>query len=120
MAGRKITAGTKVTGSTILEVVVSMVIIVTVFGIAMMIFNNVMRASLSAKTVRAQATLKETLLAAEQNPPVSGQSLTVDDFRVELEIHPYNNDSNLSDIHLTAYDVNAQKVADLEKVIVKP
>jgi hypothetical protein len=47
MAGNKL--NTKLSASNILEVIVSMVIIVIVFGIAMMIYSNVLRFSLSAK-----------------------------------------------------------------------
>ncbi|MDB5122340.1 MAG: hypothetical protein JWP94_469 [Mucilaginibacter sp.] len=119
MAGRKLKIAAKLNGSTILEVVVAMVIIVIVFGIAMMIFNNVVRMSLSAKKIRAQAILKETLQAAEQRSAVSGQSVTVGEFRIEEDVRPYNNEAYLSDIHLTAYDANAEKITELEKVIIK-
>ena len=108
----------KVSGSTIMEVVVSMVIIVLVFGIAMMIYSNVLRLSQSAKKLRAQALLQETMLKAEQTPGNVTQSLTLDDFRVEQEVKPYNSNSKLTEIHLTAYDQNQQKIAELQKVII--
>jgi Tfp pilus assembly protein PilV len=115
MAGIKLNARAK--ASTILEVIVSMVVIIVVFGIAMMIYSNVLRTSVSAKKIRAQAILNQTMQKAEDNPQSVTQSLTVDDFRVEQEIKPYSTNSNLTDIHLTAYDQNQQKVAELEKVI---
>ena len=52
MAGRKLIR-TKIMASTILEVIVAMVIIVVVFGIAMMIYTNVLRMSLSVKKIQA-------------------------------------------------------------------
>lgn len=113
MAGGKLNKG--VNASTLLEVIVSMVIIVVVFGIAMMIYTNVLRFSLSAKKLRAQMILNQTMLKAENNPQSITQTLTVGDFRVEQEIKPYTN--NLTEIHLTAYDQNQQKIAELEKVI---
>ena len=117
MAGRELNIRSKVPASTILEVVVSMVIIVIVFGIAMMIYNNVLRLSLSSKNIKAEAILQQALLQAEQGRQLAGQSLTVDDFRVEQEIQPYGNDGNLTEIDLTAYDANQQKAAELKKVI---
>jgi type II secretory pathway pseudopilin PulG len=116
MAGSKLKRRLK--ASTILEVVISMTIIVIVFGIAMMIFTNVLRFSLSAKKLRAQALLRETMLNAEQNPVNASQSLAVDDFRIEEVAEPYPQNSNLTAIHLTAYDQNQQKVAELQKVII--
>ena len=97
-----------------MEVIVSMVIIVVVFGIAMMVYSNVLRLSLSAKKIRAQAILNETMIKAEHNPENIRQTFTIDDFQVEQEVKAYN---NAIDIHLTAYDQNQQKIAELEKVI---
>ncbi|WP_259071776.1 hypothetical protein HDF24_25520 [Mucilaginibacter sp. X4EP1] len=115
MAGGKL--NTRVRASTIMEVVVSMVIIVVVFGIAMMIYTNVLRVSVSAKKLRAQALLREALFNAERDATKITQTFTVDDFRIEQEVKPSAQDKNLSDIHLTAYDQNQQKIAELEKVI---
>jgi Tfp pilus assembly protein PilV len=115
MAGIKLNE--RVQASTILEVIVSMVVIVVVFGIAMMIYTNVLRTSLSVKKIKALAILNQAMLKAENNPESVTQSLTIDDFRVEQEIKPYSTNNNLTEIHLTAYDQNQQKVAELEKVI---
>ena len=100
-----------------MEVVVSMIIIVVVFGIAMMIYTNVLRLSLSAKKLRAQMILNQTMFNAENNPSNTTKTLTIGDFRIEQEVKPYTNDNDLIDIHLTAYDQNQQKVAELEKII---
>ncbi len=116
MAGSKL--NNRVRASTIMEVVISMIIIVTVFGIAMMIFSNVLRLSLSAKKIRAQALLRETMLNAEHTANNTTQTFNIDDFRVEQEAKPYNGESNLTEIHLTAYDINQQKIAELQKVII--
>ncbi|MBB3058139.1 hypothetical protein [Mucilaginibacter gotjawali] len=117
MAGTKINIKAEVKASTILEVVIAMVLIVVVFSIAMMIFANVTSSSLSVKKIRAQAVLHEALLDAEKSISPTSQSLNVDDFRIEQEVKPYNQMSQLYDIHLTAYDGNQQKVTELEKVI---
>jgi type II secretory pathway component PulJ len=117
MDRRELSIQTRVKASTILEVVVSMVIIILVFGIAMMIYTNVLRMSLSVKKIKAQALLQETLLKAETTKDRSTQSLIMDDLRIEQEIKPFNNDSLLSEIHLTAYDANQQKITELQKVI---
>jgi len=116
MAGSKLNSGVK--ASTLLEVIVSMVIIVLVFGIAMMIYSNVMRLSLSAKKIRVEALLQETMLNAGHSSTNTNQSFTIDDFRIEQEAKPYTGESNLMEIHLTAYDQNQQKVAELQKVII--
>jgi type II secretory pathway component PulJ len=119
MAGRKLKIKARISGSTILEVVIAMVIIIMVFGIAMMIYANVMRMSLSTKKIKAQAVLRETLLQIEQTKDYNAQALTTDDFRIESEIKPYLEDTLLNEVHLTAYDLNQQKIMELQKVIIK-
>jgi Tfp pilus assembly protein PilE len=115
MAGSKLKG--RLPASSILEVIVSMVIIVIVFGIAMMIYTNVLRLSLSAKKLKAQALLQETMLKAEHSSENTSQSVTVDDFRIEQEVKPYQDNAGLTEIHLTAFDPNQQKIAELQKVI---
>ncbi len=109
----------KVQASTILEVLISMVIIITVFGIAMMIYTNVVRMSLSIKKIKAQAILEEILLNNEQSKNIVTYSMNVDDFRIEQEVKPFNNDTVLNTIKLTAYDANQQAITNLQKVIIK-
>jgi len=116
MFGIKRNISSNVQASTILEVVIAMVLIVLVFSIAMMIFANVTSSSLSVKKIRAQAILHETLLNAEKTRDTVSKSLNVDDFRIEQEIKPYNQMSQVYDIRLTAYDGNQQKITELEKV----
>lgn len=113
MAGNKLIG--RVQASTILEVVISMIVIVVVFGIAMMIVTNVSRLSLSGKKLRADALLQ---MAADS--ALASKTITLEDFRVEQEVKPYGQNNDLMDVHLTAYDQNQQKVAELEKIITSP
>jgi|SRR6185503_3945699 len=113
MAGSKLNG--RVRASTILEVVISMVVIVIVFGIAMMIVTNVTRLSQSGKKLRAEALLKTAIDSAG-----STKTITLDEFRLEQEVKPYQQNNALLDVHLTAYDQNQQKVAELEKIIPNP
>jgi len=100
-----------------LEVVISMVVIVVVFTIAMAIFGNVQRLSLTGKKIKAQAVLKEAFLKPEQHIAVGKQTTTIDEFRVEQEITPYGQSNNLYQISLTAYDNNGEKVAESKNVM---
>jgi len=118
MAGGKLKYSGRLKASSILEVIISMIVILLVFGIAMMISANVMRSSLSVKKINAEALLHELLIKVEENKENSTQTFTLGDFRVEQEIKTYNSDPALIDIHLTAYDINQEKVAELQKVII--
>jgi len=120
MAGTKLTITRKIAGSTIVEVLISMVIIIVAFGIAMMIYSNVTRFSLSAKKIKAEAILQERLLDIEQSKVRMDETVAIGDFQVQQEIKVYSDSSHLSDVHLTAWDDNHQKVAELQKVIIIP
>jgi len=109
----------KVQASTIVEVIVSMVIIVVVFGIAMMIYTNVTRMSLSAQKIKAQAILREELISTEQTKSFSNKSMDTVDLRIEREVAPFNNDTLLNVIHLTAYDLNQNKITEVQKLIIR-
>lgn len=118
MAWHKINFRSKVKSSTVLEVVVSMVIIILVFGISMMIYSNVMRLSLSPQKIKAQAILEKALAQAEQEIAPVNKTVIIGDIGIEEEVKPYPENTNLSDIHLAAYDINKQKITELEKVII--
>lgn len=117
MAGSKLIETTRLKASSILEVVIAMVVIVVVFTIAMAIFGNVQRLSLTGKKVKAQAVLKQVLLKSEQNVAVGKETTTIDEFKVEQEITLYGQGNNLYQISQTAYDSNGEIVAESKNVI---
>ena len=119
MAAAKLIYQDKVKASTIVDVIVSMVIIVVVFGIAMIIYANVTRMSLSSQKIKAQAILQKELISTEQTKTFSNKSIDTADLRIEQEVVPFNNDTLLSVIHLTAYDLNQNEVTELKKLIIK-
>ncbi len=102
--------------STILEVVVSMVVIILVFGLAMTIFTNVMRVSVSAKKISACAQLQEALLTIEKAGEASSRSFSNGDYSIVEESRPYGQ-NGLIIIKLTAYDVNKVMIASVQKII---
>jgi type II secretory pathway pseudopilin PulG len=108
----------KARASSVLEVIISMVIILMVFGIAMMIFTNVTRTSLSAKKLRAAAQIRKIMLQTEQLAQPDDQSFQIDDFNIEVKIKQLEQNDKLNEITVTAFDGNQQKVAQLQKLII--
>jgi Tfp pilus assembly protein PilE len=120
MAGRKLIISREVAGSTIIEVLISMTVILLVFGIAITIYENVIGSSLSAAKINAEALLRERLLYIEQNPTSTAETGNPGIFRIEQEIKPYNANAHLEQVHLTALDPNNVQVAEIYKVILVP
>jgi hypothetical protein len=116
MAGNKVKKG-KLRASSTLEAVVSMVIILIVFTMAMSIYANVLRWSVSVKKIRAGAILQEVLQQTDGSTFAGTQTLQVDGFRIEQEIKVMDGEQRLSAIKVTAFDENQQKVAEVQQLI---
>ncbi|MEO7215182.1 hypothetical protein [Mucilaginibacter sp.] len=118
MDRRQLKLSSKLPASSILEVVIAMVIIVIVFGIAMMIYTNVLRFSLSGKKIKAEAILQETLLAANQSKQYENRSFEVDGFSIQQEALPVNGSGRLMQFTLVALDINRDTVAKVQQLII--
>jgi len=105
----------RVRASSLVEVVISMVIIVVVFGVAMMIMANITKGSLSLKKIQAQAILKKVLINEEGQAELTDKTLSIDGVAVEQKVKPYG--EGLSEVHLTAYDDNNEKITEVRKVV---
>jgi len=118
MVRSKMKYNSKIAASSIIEVLISMVIIMVVFGIAMIIYVNVMQSSLSVKKLRGQAILEQTLQADETSGNPAATNFTSEDLNIVKTIKGYNAESNLTEIDLTAYDANGKELITLHKVII--
>ncbi|MDN3580780.1 hypothetical protein [Mucilaginibacter flavus] len=118
MAGSKMKHPGMLKGATIMEVVVAMVIIVVVFGMAMMIFANVTNQGLSDKKIRAQATLQGILLQAEQSRQLPEEAFNQDGFRIIPTTTEVENEPGLTELHLTAFDDNQQEIATVAEIMI--
>ena len=117
MAGRKLIIKSRVKASTVLEVVISMVIIVLIFGTAMMIYGNVTRTSLSSQKLRAQAVLAQTMKAIQERASTQDSKSVIAGFTVERTVKPYDGNTKLLEVDLKAYDENNQLLAELNQLI---
>ena len=94
-----------------------MVIIVLVFGTAMMIYGNVTHMSLSAQKLRAQAMLAQTMKAVQSTESTQSIKSVIAGFTVERTVKPYDGNTQLLEVDLKAYDENNQLLAELSQLI---
>lgn len=106
----------KVTASSILEVVVSMVIIVMVLGISLMIYSNVARQSLSAKQLNAQFLLQQAVLKAEKG--MLKETELIEQWQITKDTKRYEAGTRLVEIYIKVYDDNHNMIAETRKVII--
>lgn len=117
MGGVQMNITRRIHASSLLEVVISMVIIVVVFGLAMMIIANIAKGSLSTKKIHAQAILKNVLADEERQRDLTSKIIIIDSVRVEQEVKSYVS-PGLMEVQLTAYDSNGEKMAELRKIVI--
>lgn len=118
MDGNKVKGIKRLKSSSLIEVLVSMVIIVIVFSIAMGISTNIFRLSLSFKKLKAQASLNRLLIQLEKKPPhVTQKNFIFDEISINQVVTKYLNSDNLKVIHLTALDENKEKLGEVKKII---
>lgn len=94
-----------------------MVLIVIVFGVAMMIFANVMRSSLSARQVNAQAVLSSVLVSLAQKKDIENTSFSVDSLHILQEVKPYEKAPGMMEVHLTASGNSGENIAEARMIM---
>lgn len=119
MAGIKMKLKLKLNASSLLEVLVSMIIIVLVFSIAMGIHSNILRASLPVKKYRAHAVLQEVLTNLRISED-GKQSFVAGGFRINGEITTDDKNSALKLVQLSIYDESNKEMDTVRKVIYAP
>jgi len=117
MAGSKVGKG-RVEAATILEVVVALVILVIISGIALTVFGNVVRSSISVKKIKAEAALQDLLVQTESESDYTRLSVTSGDLKLIREIKPFEPDPAVSVLQLSALDANGLEVATLKKLVI--
>ena len=116
MAGMKVNLKARAEASTILEVIISMVLIMAVFGIATMIVTNVLNMSLSSKKLKAETLLRQA--ADSKTKPVTGTTFFyAGETQIVQDVKPYGENSGLLELHLSAYDGNKKLLAVVDKII---
>lgn len=120
MAGVKMKAGARIEASSLVEVLVSMIIIVTVFSIAMGIYSNVLRLSLTVKKYQARAILQQESGRPEMIGEDGTQSFTRGNFRIDRQVTIYHDHPGLKQVQLSIFDENNIELATTHKVIYVP
>lgn len=106
--------------SSLVEAVIAMVVIVIVFGIALVVITNVTRSSLSVTKATAQKVLDKAIADAERaDELVPGQaSLNIDGLTVEQQILPYWKNPALTEIRLAARNEKGDTILTMRKVLI--
>lgn len=107
----------KVKASTLIESIVGLVIILTAFGIALMIHLNVLSSSRNWSKLEGKLILdKETIEITTSNLYIDDE-LKVGGYRLEKKFFPYRNNSKLMHMRLILFNINGKVIATRDQVI---
>jgi hypothetical protein len=95
---------TKIKGATLIEVIVAMVIVMTVFGISMMIYLHVLNSSMSERQVRIGLLLKRVGEDTISSKRFFDETFDEEGFSIRKSIAKYDNRDNLIHLHLEIVD----------------
>lgn len=104
-------------GSSLVEVLVAMVVIMIVFSIAMAIFTNVTKLSLSTKKYKAQAILEQVLIQVEKFPEDGHKKFTQHEFMIDQEVTGYLDKPGLKRVNISILDEQGEHLLQIRKVI---
>ncbi len=76
----------KLEGSTLIEVLIAMVIIVVIFTIAMQVFSNVMQTGVSFRNIKVQNQMMAIAQEVKETGIVPQETLMIDSISYELKV----------------------------------
>lgn len=107
----------KLKASTLLEVIVSMIMIMITFAIATGIVANISRRSVSLKEIKARSVLTFFLLKSESSPFITEQTFNYADFIINRKVSKYHHDPLLREIRVVVFNKDEQKLAEGRKIV---
>lgn len=110
----------KCKASTLLESLVAMVLIMICFGIAMMIYVNVMSSDNNRQKLSAQLLLNQVALEGKQEKKYLDEKIEAGNMTIQKTVAPYKEADNLSLLTLTAFDKNGKMIAQHKELIPMP
>jgi hypothetical protein len=107
----------RVNGNTILETIVALVIIITVFGTATTLFVKVAASSTSMQKLTTENILKNYATKTEEEKLFFTDEETIDGYRVKREVTALDNIKNMILIHFYIFDQNNKILNDWQQLM---
>lgn len=109
----------KVGAGSIIEVVVALVIIMTVFALSLMIYIKIMGSSYSNRKLWAGNKLKEVANQVKKEKVFKDDIITEEELIIEVTVKSYPQSSDLVLLELEAKDLNGVKLNEYKEIVLK-
>jgi len=108
----------KLKGSTLVEVIVSMVIILSCLGIGMAIFSNISGSVNDELRILAEIRLKTWVTETKLKNDYTEATLEFENLRMERSILPYPKKARLKILFMEAFTPSGKKLTEYKEIIV--
>lgn len=119
MVRLKFPSAQRLKASSLLEVMVSLVIIFTVFGLATGLYTNVMRSSYTLPESMAQSELAKLAAETKKKHTYLDENITIGIFQIEKTVKPYPNVPFALEMHLVARKPENKVVAERKEILLE-
>lgn len=107
----------KVKAASLLEVVVALVVILTLFGIGMMVYMNVTAGGKQGIAFRAAYLLEKEAAEIFAEESFRDEQITIDNITIFKECKPYNQTVDLMEIRLKAISADGRLLATHREIV---
>ncbi len=107
----------KIKGSTLLETLIAIVLILVCFSIATMVLVNIMQSDNGRQKLHAQLELEALYIKSLEEKDFISATIGYDDFKVEKNFEPYHDSPFLYLAKFTATSPAGQPLAEMKRLI---
>ncbi|MNT07779.1 hypothetical protein D3C72_1424960 [compost metagenome] len=109
----------RIRAGSLVEVVVALVIIMTVFALSLMIYIKIMGASFSGRKLWANSKLKEVANQVKKEHRFKDDTINEDELIIDITVKPYPQSSDLILLELEAKDLNGIRLNEYKEIVLK-
>jgi Tfp pilus assembly protein PilE len=108
----------RIAAHTLVETIISMAIVMFVFGIAMMIYINVVRTDRIMQRTEVFFKINEILFEAKQTRNYTDKQFEFDTFEIHQKVEAYSGCKNIKKLTVLAVDVDGKLIAEKSELII--
>lgn len=110
----------KLKAAVLLESMLAMIVVMLCFGIAVMIYNNVVAGSREKIKVLARIRLDNEAVKAKADERLLDGTVECAEFKIERRILPYRDAADLYELQLTAIMPDGKQIAEYHELLHRP
>lgn len=107
----------KIQASTLIEVITAMIIIMIIFGIAMMIFTNINTTSNTKLKLFAGMHIDKVYEETIKENSFFDEDYQVESIKIEKKIMPYKNNDNIIILQFIAFDNKGKELLNKKELV---